>query len=181
MSDGVAVAVQVATGDDEIPSGADWQGWVTAAVRAAELDPRAVGCVTLRLVGRAEGRHLNETYRHKPGATNVLAFPARVDPALPAGERELGDLVICLPVVRDEAAEQGKMPLAHLAHMVVHGTLHLAGFGHAAAAAAARMEALETRILLGLGFPGPYETRSGGPSRSADDEERHSGHERRQF
>ncbi len=64
--------------------------------------------------------------------------------------------MICLPVVRREAAEQGKPPVSHLAHLVVHGTLHLLGYTHDAEADAARMEALETRVLAGLGIADPY-------------------------
>lgn len=163
MSDVVNVALQVATSDEDVPAGADWQAWVNAAVAAAESGGRIAGCVTLRLVGRNEGRHLNEMYRRKTGETNVLAFPAHCDPALPGDERELGDLVICLPVVHDEAEQQGKTALAHLAHMIVHGTLHLAGFDHDETAAAERMEALETQVMLGLGFPAPYESGEGEP------------------
>lgn len=163
MSNAVTVALQIATNDEEVPPGADWQAWVNAAVAAAEIDMRMAGCVTLRLVGRNESQHLNEMYRHKLGATNVLAFPAHSNPALPDAERELGDLVICLPVVHDEAEQQGKSVLAHIAHMIVHGTLHLVGFDHDEAAAAARMESLEMQVMLGLGFPAPYETGDGEP------------------
>jgi probable rRNA maturation factor len=66
--------------------------------------------------------------------------------------------VVCLPVVHDEAGQQGKSVLAHLAHMIVHGTLHLSGFDHEDSAAAARMESLETLVMTGLGFPAPYES-----------------------
>jgi len=158
MSAAVHVALQIATSDEAVPPGADWQAWVNNTLDAAEIDMRLAGCVTLRLVGRKESQHLNEMYRHKLGATNVLAFPGAADAALPEADRELGDLVICLPVVHDEAESQGKAPLAHLAHLVVHGTLHLAGFDHDEPSAAARMEALETQVMLGLGFPAPYES-----------------------
>jgi probable rRNA maturation factor len=106
-------------------------------------------------VGLAEGAGLNSTWRHKQGPTNVLAFPG--PSGLPSGvPREFGDLVICLPVVLREAAEQGKAPVDHLAHLVVHGTLHLLGYTHDAEADAARMESLETRVLAALGIPDPY-------------------------
>jgi probable rRNA maturation factor len=71
-------------------------------------------------------------------------------------ERELGDLVICLPIVNGEALQQGKQPLAHMAHLVVHGTLHLIGFDHQDDVMAGQMEQLETRIMRRLGFPDPY-------------------------
>lgn len=156
MNRGVDVALQVATSERDVPQGADWQAWVNAALDAAGIDARAAGCMTLRLVGRSESRHLNELYRHKSGATNVLAFPGHDKGVVPDAERELGDLVICLPVVHEEAREQNKASLAHLAHLVVHGTLHLSGFDHDNDVAAARMESLETRVMLGLGFPAPY-------------------------
>ncbi len=82
------------------------------------------GAVTVRLVGWPESRRLNERFRGRDGPTNVLAFPAGRAPAGPAA---LGDLVICLPLVHREAREQGKRSLQHLAHLVVHGTLHLLG------------------------------------------------------
>ena len=155
MNDAVRVAVQIATGDEAVPHGAEWDAWVGAALRAAEADLRLDGCVTLRLVGRMESQHLNETYRHKLGATNVLAFPG-ASPGVPGEEAELGDLVICVPVVHDEAKAQGKSPLAHIAHLVVHGTLHLAGYDHDNESSATRMEALETLVMRRLGFPDPY-------------------------
>jgi probable rRNA maturation factor len=65
----------------------------------------------------------------------------------------LGDLVICHPVVNQEARDQGKPPTHHWAHLVIHGTLHLLGYDHIEPAEAARMETLESAILRGLGFP----------------------------
>jgi probable rRNA maturation factor len=93
----------------------------------------------------------------------VLSFPApsAARPGARArapGEppRSLGDLVICAPVLEREAREQGKSKVAHWAHLVVHGSLHLLGFDHQQARAARRMERRETRILAALGFPDPY-------------------------
>ncbi|MBT8442489.1 MAG: rRNA maturation RNase YbeY [Gammaproteobacteria bacterium] len=157
MSDAVKVAVQVATSDEEVPPGAKWEAWVTATLAGAARDVHLTGCLTLRLVGRNESQHLNDMYRHRLGPTNVLAF-AGAKSELPDADDELGDLVICLPVVHDEAEAQGKSALAHLAHLVVHGTLHLAGYDHDNEGAAARMEALETKVMLDLGFPAPYES-----------------------
>jgi probable rRNA maturation factor len=141
-----AVAVQVATRAAVIPRGADLPGWVAAA------GARGRGAVTVRLVGWPEGRRLNETFRGRTGPTNVLAFPAP-GATTPA---ELGDLVICLPLVHREARQQGKKALHHLAHLVVHGTLHLLGLDHDHEAGARKMETAEVRILRRLGFPDPY-------------------------
>ena len=68
----------------------------------------------------------------------------------------IGDVVICAPVVEREAREQGKRLQAHWAHMVVHGMLHLQGYDHETDEQADAMEALETNILAGLGYPAPY-------------------------
>ncbi len=119
--------------------------WVRAALaRDAAL--------TLRVVGRAEGRRLNQRYRHKDYATNVLSFPYTQRP------RVTGDLVLCAPVVAAEARAQGKTFKAHVAHLVVHGTLHLQGHDHMRTTAADRMETRERKILAQLGFADPYAT-----------------------
>ena len=110
--------------------------------------------ITVRVVDEAEMSSLNQTYRGKPGPTNVLSFPSELPPELDLPL--LGDIVICAPVVRREAVQQGKRESAHWAHMTVHGTLHLLGYDHVADGEAARMEALETTILAGLGYPCPY-------------------------
>jgi probable rRNA maturation factor len=86
--------------------------------------------------------------------TNVLSFPASTAEQAQSGA--LGDLVICAPVVAAEAREQGKPLVAHWAHMVVHGTLHLLGYDHELPRAARRMEGLEVEILRGLGYHDPY-------------------------
>jgi len=149
-------AVEAAAGP--LPGEVDFARWVEAAVEAASPD-RPRSDVTVRLVDAAESAELNATYRHKSGPTNVLSFPFELPPGMPADAQEagqLGDLVICVPVVEREAAEQGKASAAHWAHMVVHGTLHLLGHDHIAAADAERMEALEIEILDALGYPNPY-------------------------
>ncbi len=102
---------------------------------------------TIRVVGAAESRKLNRTWRGKDKPTNVLSFTS---------EHDVGDLAICAPVVAREAREQGKQPAAHWAHMVVHGVLHLLGYDHENDRDAARMEARETKILAQLGMPNPY-------------------------
>ena len=153
------LAIQLAVEPGSLPEGADFEVWIRAALNGAAAaggGPARGGTLSLRLVGLQEGIELNETWRQKPGATNVLAFLGPPEP-LPQGvPPEFGDLVICLPVVLREAAEQGKTPVDHLAHLAVHGTLHLLGYTHDAEADAARMEGLETRVLAGLGIPDPY-------------------------
>lgn len=116
--------------------------------------------IGIRLVDNSESQSLNLHYRHKDKPTNVLSFPSELpEEILPMlNQVPLGDLVICIPVVLQEAAEQYKTPEAHFAHMVVHGTLHLMGYDHELGAEeAAEMEALEIQVLQQLGFGNPYE------------------------
>lgn len=151
---GPTVEVQLATRSAKLPRGASIPRWVLAALAGAPAARRRH--VTVRLVGWREGRLLNENFRGREGATNVLAFTAPAGRGQAGAERELGDIAICLPLVHREAAEQGKRSLAHLAHLVVHGTLHLLGHEHDSGVTARRMEALEKKILRRLGFPDPY-------------------------
>ncbi len=132
--------------------------WARAAFDAVGKSFAGEAQMTLRLVEEAEIVQLNRDYRHKDMPTNVLSFPFDVPRGLPESEcnSELGDVVICAPVVQREAVQQGKTEESHWAHMVVHGTLHLLGYDHITDAEAARMESLEIRILAGLGFTNPY-------------------------
>lgn len=106
--------------------------------------------ITLRLVSEAEGRSLNHAYRGKDYATNVLTFVYASTPTVS------GDMVLCAPVISREAAAQGKSVLAHYAHLIVHGVLHLHGYDHDNDHDAQRMETRETDIVTGLGFADPY-------------------------
>ncbi|HET6805422.1 MAG TPA: rRNA maturation RNase YbeY [Frateuria sp.] len=135
-----------------VPAPASFRQWVAAALRGARR--RKPAEVAVRIVDAEEGRALNRDYRGKDYATNVLSFPAELPPGvdLPL----IGDLAICAPVVAREAAEQGKKPRDHWAHLTVHGTLHLLGYDHIEEADAEAMEALERRILAGLGIADPY-------------------------
>ncbi len=105
---------------------------------------------TIRIVDEIEGRKLNHDFRGKDYATNVLTFV--YDDTEPLS----GDIVFCAPVVEREAAEQGKQAIAHYAHLTVHGVLHLQGYDHASEVDAAEMEALETALMVKLGYPAPY-------------------------
>ncbi len=135
-----------------VPAPASFRRWAEAALRGARR--RKPAELAIRIVGTDEGRTLNRDYRGKDYATNVLSFPAELPPglALPL----IGDLAICAPVVAREAAEQAKTPRDHWAHLTVHGVLHLLGYDHEQDAQAELMEALETRILAGLGIADPY-------------------------
>ncbi|OQC05114.1 MAG: Endoribonuclease YbeY [Alphaproteobacteria bacterium ADurb.Bin100] len=107
--------------------------------------------ITVRIVGLEEGRALNRDYRQKDYATNVLTFDYTREPLVTA------DLVLCAPVVEQEAREQGKTLQAHYAHLLVHGTLHAQGWDHETSRAdAEEMEAYEIQILARLNLPNPY-------------------------
>ena len=138
----LTLAVQYAPTADNLPTRHQFRKWALAAlVQNAEI--------TLRIVDEAEGRELNNNYRQKDYATNVLTFPLNESPLM-------GDIVLCAPVVAQEAAEQGKTLAAHFAHLTVHGVLHLQGYDHENDADAEKMEALETQIVMNLGYAPPY-------------------------
>ena len=112
--------------------------------------------LTVRLVGKAEGQTLNRTYRHKDYATNVLTF--HYDALAEQTGLVMADIVICTPVLKEQAKSQGKPYLHHAAHLVVHGTLHALGYDHIKTREAHAMEALETQILARWGISDPYAT-----------------------
>lgn len=129
--------------------------WVMRALKSAYMD----GLIDfnrmqlgIRIVGLAEGRKLNATYRQKDYATNVLTFEYGV---MPDGTAS-GDMVLCLPVLVKEARDQGKTMLDHAAHLTMHGTLHALGYDHINTREAKHMESLETSMLAELGITDPY-------------------------
>lgn len=147
--------VQIASNAAALPNTESLQLWAETAIAKADQDhSEADHELSLRIVDESEGIELNHQYRHQAKATNVLSFPADLPPGvdLPL----LGDLVICAPVVSREAQTQNKELMAHWAHMVVHGVLHLKGYDHQDDAEADTMENLETEILTQLGYPAPY-------------------------
>ena len=147
----IFVDLQIATENIEgLPTEEQIVQWATAAVQPEGDEVE----MTVRIVDEAESHELNLTYRGKDRPTNVLSFPFECpdEVALPL----LGDLVICRQVVEREAVEQEKLLMAHWAHMVVHGSLHLLGYDHIEDDEAEEMESLETQIMQGLGFDDPY-------------------------
>lgn len=135
------------------PTNADMKRWLAHAI--ARFRPGA--SLTVRLVDATEGAALNARWRGKEGPTNVLSFPVsgleEVAPDL------LGDIVLCAPVLKAEAAAQGKTIAQHCAHLLVHGALHLLGYDHVKPRQARVMEQLETELLAELEFPDPYAER----------------------
>jgi len=106
--------------------------------------------ITVRIVDASEGQALNREYRKKDYATNVLTFDYMLEPVVTA------DLVLCAPVVAQEAQDQGKTLQAHYAHLIVHGALHAQGWDHELDEDAQVMELREAEILARLGFENPY-------------------------
>ena len=148
--------MQIATARAGLPHARSVTHWAQAAYHEA-AGRRRRSAVTIRVVGAAESRHLNRTWRGKDKPTNVLSFPGGDE--LVQGTAQLlplGDLAICAPVVAREAREQRKLPTAHWAHMVVHGLLHLLGHDHENDRDAHEMESLEVQLLAGFGFSNPY-------------------------
>ena len=109
------------------------------------------GEITVRIVDAQEGQRLNREFRKKDYATNVLTFDYMQSPVV------MADLVLCAPVVAQEAREQGKTLQAHYAHLLVHGALHAQGWDHETRQEDAEaMEAHEIEIMQSLGFRNPY-------------------------
>jgi len=136
------------------------RGWSPSARELTRWASRAAGRpgrgreLSVCTVGAPESRRLNARYRGRDHATNVLSFAAAAHPG--AESPALGELVICPRVLAREARAQDKTLRAHWAHLVVHGTLHLAGYDHVRAADARRMERREIAVLRRLGFANPY-------------------------
>jgi probable rRNA maturation factor len=153
---------QNASSADHLPSEDDLTQWVNAALKHPQVFDEVLSHkpslaqaeLTIRVVDKPESQQLNREYRQKDKPTNVLSFPADLPDFvdLPL----LGDLIVCAPVVAQEAAEQQKKLNAHWTHMVVHGTLHLLGYDHIDENDANRMEAIETDVLATMNIACPY-------------------------
>lgn len=152
MAKSITLDVNFERTDDtsrRLPTRAEMTQWMRAALAVP-----AEFCV--RFVGEEEGHELNKTYRGKDYATNVLTFDYQHEPLAQA------DIVICTPVLVREAKEQNKSFRAHLAHLLVHSTLHAQGWDHETDEEAEEMEAHEREIMRAMGFPDPYSDRARG-------------------
>ncbi|MEZ2901599.1 rRNA maturation RNase YbeY [Acinetobacter terrestris] len=130
---------------------------IETALRYIDVDQDCE--IGIACVDNDESHKLNLEYRKKDKPTNVLSFPSDIpEEVLPLLDAwPMGDLVICIPVVLQEAIDQSKTPIEHFTHMLVHGVLHLMGYDHETSEAdAEEMEALEIKILAKLGFDNPY-------------------------
>jgi probable rRNA maturation factor len=140
---GPKITVHNASTARNVPAASRIRRWARAALAG---DAR----VNIRIVGTAEGRLLNRSYRRRDYATNVLTFVFRDRAPFE------GDLALCAPVITREARAQRKPVAAHYAHLVVHGLLHLQGYDHASGREAAAMEKRERDLLAAFGYPDPY-------------------------
>lgn len=156
------ISVQFATTRRGVPSPQRLKRWAEAALAETPVTRTLRGPVrqgvgvSIRIVGAAESRRLNASWRGKDKPTNVLSFPSGMVEQAGDGLVPLGDLAICAPVVAREAREQGKTAEAHWAHMVIHGVLHLLGYDHEVDREAELMESRETTLLATFGYPNPY-------------------------
>ena len=125
------------------------RGAAEAAARSAQG-----GAISILLTNAQTVKALNARFRDRDEPTNVIAFPAATN-----REGHLGDIALAFGVCASEAIAQGKPLADHLRHLVIHGVLHILGYDHDADGPAQRMEALERRVLEGLGVPDPYQQR----------------------
>jgi probable rRNA maturation factor len=170
VSDGpISVSVEAESWNDAIP---DAEAWVAGlARRTLEAACPGIGPagISLLLTDDAAVHELNRTWRGKDNPTNVLSFPATrteegevPEPEFDGVPLELGDIALAYETCARESIEQGKRFADHVAHLILHGVLHLLGYDHLDEDEAQRMEALEIRILAGLGIADPYETELAG-------------------
>jgi probable rRNA maturation factor len=139
-----------AAGIQIIVADAGWRRLIRRPEALAERAARAAGIgATLVLASDTAVKRLNARHRGRNKPTNVLTF----DPAAPGFA---GEIVLALGTVRREAALEGKRPVHHFSHLVVHGALHLQGHDHHHPGEARRMEMAETKILRRLGVPNPW-------------------------
>ena len=145
------VDLQIVSTSNQIPSISDFQIWVDVVLNN-NTPPLEV---LIRLVDTAESADLNKRYRQKKGATNILSFPFEAPEMIESPL--LGDLIICVPIIENEALEQKKPLLNHWAHITFHGLLHLCGYDHIKEVDAKIMEAKEISLLKTLLIDNPYE------------------------
>ena len=135
-----------------------WRSWLRNPESIAHRAARAAGGsatlaagggITIVLDNDTTVKRLNATHRDRNKPTNVLTF----DPAAPGLP---GEIILALGTIRREAQAAGRRLSDHLAHLVIHGMLHLQGHDHALAGPARRMEMAETRLLARLRRPNPW-------------------------
>lgn len=146
----IKITLQTMASNTFIPSRYFLQRWVNKALSKQMTSNQ----INIRLVNKKESAELNSRYRHKKGPTNILSFPFEPPPGISSAF--LGDLVVCAALVNQQAKQQTKTRLAHWAHLIIHGCLHLIGYDHIHNKDANKMETLEIRLLKELGYENPY-------------------------
>ena len=139
------ITVQIASKNETVPAPRQIEHWANQALKLQFTQ----GELCIRVVDNEESATLNAQYRKKSGPTNVLSF-------LGEGPLLLGDIVICAPLMEQEAKQRGSSVEAHWAHIVIHGVLHLLGYDHVTDADASAMEAAEIELLKDLGYDNPH-------------------------
>jgi len=143
-----SLEIQIASTSKKLPSKRQFQTWVGTVLKDNNE-------LVIRIVDCSESATLNQRYRHQCGATNVLSFPFEAPEMI--SSPLLGDLVICAPVIEQQAEQQQKPLFHHWAHIVVHGVLHLCGYDHLSDAEAQIMESKEITLLKKLSIRNPYQ------------------------
>jgi probable rRNA maturation factor len=146
----IKVNIQRVTKISGIPTDKEIRKWAKSALNNYNQDSE----ITVRIVDTDESRQLNRKWRNINEPTNVLSFPVEGIQIYAPGL--LGDIVICAPIIINEARNQNKTVNAHWAHMVIHGILHLLGYDHNNFKNAEIMESLEIKLLESLGYNNPY-------------------------
>ena len=133
----------------------DISEWVQALIDAEEgLDELITAKnINFSFVSEEEIQKLNLTFLKKDKPTNVLSFPS---PATDLNQDLLGDIAICIDIIKKESLEQGKEAADHLIHIILHSVLHLVGYDHEDEASANKMELLEISTLKKIGIANPY-------------------------
>ena len=145
------VDIQIESQSKQLPSTDQFQAWVDTVLVHDDEDSDVV----IRIVDEAEMIQFNQQYRQKEGTTNILSFP--FDAPDEVETTLLGDLLICAPVIENEALLQNKKLAHHWSHIVIHGVLHLLGYDHINDDEAKEMEALEIKMLSTIGIANPYQ------------------------
>lgn len=147
------IDLQIACEETQLPSKEQFQLWVDTALAEVNTTNKDFE-LTIRLVDIEESQQLNLQYRGKDRPTNVLSFPFEVPEGIELNL--LGDLIICIDVMKKEVNDQNKVLFDHWAHLVVHGCLHLVGFDHISDSDALEMETIEVSVLKKLNISNPY-------------------------
>lgn len=145
------VDVQLASQSTQLPTENQLQSWVDAVLK----DDAENSEIVIRLVDDAEMSQFNQQYRNKQGSTNILSFPFEAPEGVCSDL--LGDLLVCVPVLEQEAKQQSKELMHHWAHIIIHGVLHLLGYDHINDDDADEMETLEIKILKTIKINNPYQ------------------------